>query len=51
VIDSIIKQLKNKNMNDLLDLYEKISDLDIAIKTGGIRENIIFDNLVANRLI
>ena len=51
VIDSIIKQLKNKNMNDLLDLYEKISDLDIAIKTGGISENLIFDNLVANRLI
>ena len=51
VIDNIISQVGNRDMDVLLKLYEKISELDIAIKTGAINENIVFDNLISNRVV
>ena len=51
VIDNIISQVENREMDVLLKLYEKISELDIAIKTGAINENIVFDNLISNRVV
>tara|TARA_Y100000814_G_scaffold125530_1_gene90585 strand:- start:8194 stop:9204 length:1011 start_codon:yes stop_codon:yes gene_type:complete len=50
VIDNIISQVGNRDMDVLMQLYEKISELDIAIKTGAINENIVFDNLISNRI-
>jgi len=50
VIDNIISQVGNRDMEVLFKLYEKISELDIAIKTGAINENIVFDNLISNRI-
>ena len=50
VIDNIISQVGNRDMDVLFKLYEKISELDIAIKTGAINENIVFDNLISNRI-
>ena len=51
LIDNIISQVGNRDMDVLLKLYEKISELDIAIKTGAINENIVFDNLISNRVV
>ena len=51
LIDNIISQVGNRDMDVLLKLYEKISELDIAIKTGAINENVVFDNLISNRVV
>ena len=51
LIDNIISQVGNRDMDVLLKLYEKISELDIAIKTGAINENVVFDNLISNRFV
>ena len=51
VIDNIINQVKHRDIDVLMNLYEKISDLDIGMKTGTINENIIFDSLISNRIV